>query len=344
MARLLVTMKLTLHIGMGKTGTSAIQTSLAASQTALHGHGVHYLGRWWGFVAPDLSGPEGIQLASQLRGTAATRLADDLVAHMEEIVRATSAEHFIFSNEALFAHTDSYGELYARLLERVDVQFVVFVRDPQAWLASAYAQWGIRHKSHRGAIKTFAEWATEGIGEYAGLRYWHETFGDRLVARKLARGQDAVTLFLEAAGLDFEIPSTRTNETPEPALLLLQALYNGGVEEPMFPARFLEDVYDQDELGGPPEIEALIERHLDGRPVADVVASRRELLDEVRDLIGIELASPGDDESAPPVANAVRARLLDYLMAITLRQARQISALERRLAELEPEPEPSGTE
>jgi hypothetical protein len=328
-------LKLSIHIGMGKTGSSAIQACLARSSASLRDHGVAYLGMWWDRWDASLAGSKGMDTAANLGRVELERLGTRILEDMRTRAEMHALEHFVFSNEALYGHTADFEPLYAYLAEHVDLEFVVFVREPRQWLASAYAQWGMRHKVEPGPIPTLAEFAAAKIGIYSGLRWWHRRFGERLVVRTFDPGRDAVADFVAAIGHDFVLPSARVYETPEPALLLLHAGYNATFTEPVLPTRFGEDVYDVDTLGAPLGVEQWIARHFDQTDTRAVVRSSQTLFDEIRRELGVDLLVDTNETPAVPHANELRKRLLDHLLVIVLRQARRISALEDRLAALE---------
>ena len=54
-------MRLILHVGMGKTGTSSIQKVLEANQAGLKAQKAHYLGMWFDFVDPRYHGIQGVR-------------------------------------------------------------------------------------------------------------------------------------------------------------------------------------------------------------------------------------------------------------------------------------------
>ena len=91
-------MDLILHIGMGKTDTSAIQAALLASTDRLATQGAEYLGMWFDMLDPRF---RGIQKQDQFYGLPPEEMAhyaDVLI----EVLRARSAggvQTFILSNE-----------------------------------------------------------------------------------------------------------------------------------------------------------------------------------------------------------------------------------------------------
>jgi hypothetical protein len=324
-------LKLTFHIGMGKTGTSAIQASLSQSPEQLREHGVSYLGMWWEPFDQSLVGSQGIQAGARLGETGQRELADRLLTHMRSTAEREPVSHFVFSNEALFANTDAYEALYARLAEHVDLQFVVFVREPRKWLASAYAQWGIRHRPEPGPVPSFAQWAEDRIGVYSGLRYWHHRFGSQLMVRMFDSSRDVVGDFLTAIGLELQLPSQRVYETPEPAALLLQAAFDAICNDPAARASFSRDLRDCEAAGAPATLDELIARHFDQASVPELLSRWREMFDDIENDLGIDLLASGTEGSPTPSPTRLRERLLDWLMAIVLQQARRIAALEARL-------------
>ncbi|WEJ80458.1 hypothetical protein EQ718_16360 (plasmid) [Paracoccus versutus] len=135
-------MNLILHIGMGKTGTSAIQAALSSSADRLAAQGAEYLGMWFDMLDPRFRGVQNQEQFFSLPPEEMTHAADLLI----EMLRARSAagiQSFILSNEALSGKVGQMKPMINRLREAgIAVRVIGYARNPASWLPSAYVQWG----------------------------------------------------------------------------------------------------------------------------------------------------------------------------------------------------------
>ncbi|RCW43689.1 hypothetical protein DFQ14_106167 [Halopolyspora algeriensis] len=144
-------MKLLLHIGLGKTGTTAFQRFCEVNEDVLRKSGYLYGGTLLeNVVQPGLLEDLGQVQRPQELSCTLQRLDSVLRDHPSE------ARTLIWSNEAFsMAHDplvvirnlDEYVR-ESRVFDSWEV-FVVFRRQDQ-WLESAYKQWALKHKTYRG--------------------------------------------------------------------------------------------------------------------------------------------------------------------------------------------------
>lgn len=203
--------KAILHVGTMKTGTTAIQKTLANSSAALDQQGYAYLG-------PPMR-------HSSVLGPA---LKDAAVAGKDLIISDEGLWHFLDSKR-------SDTKKLATLLASYDVRVVTYLRRPDAFLNSWFLQ-GV--KSGTGA-RTMTKFLASPFVQ-AGLSFQKKTarfqalFGaSSIVLRPYEKSQlvsqDAVSDFIQTVGLDPKrmTSGARANTTEDTDRLLLRSLFQG---------------------------------------------------------------------------------------------------------------------
>lgn len=326
-------MKLTVHIGMGKTGTSSIQKALRSNETALREQGTAYLGMWFTDVDPAFARQEGQRQFFAAKPDEMARHAETFKAVLQERSQNEGTDHFILSNEGFFGRVAKLMPFLKALAPEIDVQLIAYVRDPRSWLPSAYTQWGVRHKENKGPVQPFAERAATLIGQYRPLRLWHEAFGEALDVRVYKKDLNVVQDFASATGVELEVSAKRYLERAEPAEVLLRALFNDRFDEGVMPERFASAVLSP-ATGSPVAISDMTERCFDQAALDDIIADNQRHFDYIRDEIGIDLMSGPAPSRKAVDQSALSDRLLDYLTEITMGQAVRIQRLEREVNKL----------
>lgn len=200
--------RLVVHIGMHKTGSSAIQHFLSRNRLLLRASGVLY---------PESIGPDGErQPKHNALFAAISHEADfgaphpmlgssrDLVARMTERIRASGARMAILSAEGFSGEKPAFARALAPLAGEFDVRIVVFLRRPDEWLASFHRQM-IMSRSVREtrSLTAFAEApSTRTHLDYPlMLTWWAEAFGgDALRIARYDQGElNVVRRFLSLA-------------------------------------------------------------------------------------------------------------------------------------------------
>ena len=225
---------LTLHIGMGKCGSSAIQALFRLNRETLTHLGVIALG-------PDIPtiGFDQGQVGNPVK-------LQELIGFLSAEARAIGANHVLFSAEALSNILDP-GKI-SRFAEMIRDRFaetrvIVYLRRQDLWIQSAYHQWGIVHKTYPGKVKTlpeFLELRKRQLDYLSMLQRWSAAFGDAsIVVQPFERQQltpDLLRQFIRLARLPTDVkyrfPSGNTNPSFGPELLELMRLYNNRFESP----------------------------------------------------------------------------------------------------------------
>lgn len=243
-------MKFTAHIGLGKTGTSAIQKSLQSYKGSLN------TPENWSW--PELVNGERIShewMSSEHCTEKTEALYDTIVTHSKK----TECDHIIWSNEAISSNLPML-ELFKELREWDDdfeVDIVIYIREPGKWLKSAWDQWGLVDKilpsiprnwgrpgkwnGHRPPCfnNWFSKW---GRDHYNGYIKWKDIAEIRLYQE----GKDIINDFSEVIGID--LPRVREYDTLTSSEVLSRAVYNNTYTEPVSTKKF--DLYERYFCGG----------------------------------------------------------------------------------------------
>jgi len=325
-------MKVVFHIGMGKTGTSSIQTALRQNQNVLQENNADYLGMWFDFIDPAFDRIDGFHAFSQEPPDAQRVHADTLI----NVLREKGQDLYIHSNEGIFGLADRMKPFFSALVEKgVDLSLVAYMRPPHDWLPSAFTQWNIRHKQQTGPIQTFAERAPTLLGVYAAAQIWHTNFPDHFEARLYDKGIDVVSDFAGVVGLPIVPPKTRSLERTTDAETVLRALFNDRFENPVMPELFNNTVM-MGHRGLPRTLDDMIGRTLEFEGLDEIVADRADLFAYIKDEIGLDLRAdtPIGDSRKDINRDAIREKLMDYLIFITLEQSLQIRRLKKAVDEM----------
>lgn len=327
-------MKLILHIGMGKTGSSAIQHALRANTECLAAQGAEYLGMWFDMLDPRFRGVQNQGQFFALPPEEMIRVTDVLIDVLRDRAEAGGTHTFILSNEAFSGNAKAMKPMIDRLMARgIDLLAIGYARHPAAWLPSAYVQWGVRDKVDPGPVQPYAVKARKLVRWYSGLLEWHRLMGLILNVRPYDKAGDIVADLATAMGLELDVPGTRVLERGEDAEIVLRALFNG-----RFPKHVLPNVFDRtvlSGLGGVPRLEDVVDRSFDYSETGAIIAEQAELFEHFATAFGFDPRDAAKNPPPMPGLDSLRNRLLDALLEITLDQAQRIRRLERRLNQLE---------
>ena len=188
-------MRLFLHVGLHKTGTTAVQKFLASNAATLAEQGVLYPSAGREKSAHHLIGRD-LWLHSGQEGT--------LLPLVEEL-RDSSLGNAIVSSEHLeYLSSDAQFECLRNHLEPFDVRIVVYLRRQDHFLASSYAQ-DVKVNGFTCDIETYYRDTLERYDYGEILARWAAVFGpENLIVRpyeaaRLPRG--VIPDFLDAVGI-----------------------------------------------------------------------------------------------------------------------------------------------
>ncbi|MDQ3288186.1 MAG: LicD family protein [Pseudomonadota bacterium] len=236
--------ELVVHIGDGKTGSSAIQKVLRREVGLLAENAVYYLGLMLEFAPVkkfDWQRDTRIEAFHALPKERAIAEMAEVLQGSVDIAREHGTTRLVLSNETLLRRSATMiGAL--RILDptTVAVRPVVYVRRHDRWALSAYLQWGLRHKAYEGPIKSFAEWSRgTPFTVHGELKQWLDAFGPAVEVRNFDAAPDVVSDFLQLLGVtgSDSLP-VRANESPPPEELALRALFNQQAASSSAPVRF----------------------------------------------------------------------------------------------------------
>lgn len=324
-------MKLVVHIGMGKTGTSSIQKRLSDSGDALLEQSACYMGMWFDMVDPKFKGLNN-QLQFFAQPPDEIRAAGDLVyRHMRALNTTRGIETFIQSNESFSGKAAVLKPLLERLIDLgVSVKIVGYIRNPMDWLPSAYVQWGVRHKMVPGRIRAFPARARQLMNWYNGLLDWNEHFGSVVDLRSYDDAPDVVMDFAKVAGVTLPSSEERLLERGESAEIVLRAMFNDQFKTPVMPDRFNRAVLTS--LDKVPKLSEVISDCLDYSETASIVEENAAIFDRLEQVCGFDpRLKGGRNRGGKPDSDAIKDRLLDALVDIVLTQAHRLRRIEEAL-------------
>lgn len=211
---------LTLHIGMNKTGTTAVQMACFRNQRLLREAGLLYPKSGLG------SRSAGRGLHYQLSAAFLSRdpNAFDGMAKLLEEVDAAGVDQVLISSE-FFVDLRDLGPLAASLAGR-NVRILVYIRRHDHWVSSLFSQ-GIKSRPNPPwgpSVDQYIRHIRRNIAHYYVfsrlLDRWASAFGAKAMDVRLYGQGDIVHQVLSSLGIDieklvgFEMPDDRANRSP----------------------------------------------------------------------------------------------------------------------------------
>ncbi|HUC18564.1 MAG TPA: hypothetical protein VMA37_12860 [Acetobacteraceae bacterium] len=232
--------EIVLHLGIPKTGSSALQVFLARNRAGLLARGVDYLriGEFTLGVEGRISAGNGAYLARTMLSPHSPAHLSDAERHraeFREAVARSSARMGIVSSELFIdARREALESLIAGLGEDgISVRALYYIRRHDQFLASSYMQQVKRHA----CTESPESYARAGYRQHPFLkyhsfyRYLSGIFGAENILCRIYEG--AVTrgeglfrdvlgaLGIEAEGLAFTVPDINTSLTPKDVAIML---------------------------------------------------------------------------------------------------------------------------
>ncbi|MCO5161911.1 MAG: hypothetical protein M9939_12285 [Mesorhizobium sp.] len=288
-------LKLVIHIGHGKTGSSSIQKTLLQHTAELSKQGIKYLG----LMLENASNPH--RKAWQRNSgsdqyfdkTSSEEANAQLLEVLSEEISALQSEGFscaIWSNEWLATRGRHVLPALSVLKSRgIDIEVQCYVRRHDEWAQSAYLQWGVKHKSYEGPLRDFESWLPVfGQRDFRfgpSLRSWNDVFGTRLRVFNYDNLGDVVEHFLTSNNIS-DLTVAQDNITPDSIFLAAQAVFNSRSRNRVYPTEFASisrilRKYDQNNTVLP-ELDKLTPTE---DTLSKLVIDRKEDIDEVNSFL-----------------------------------------------------------
>ncbi|GAA2013656.1 hypothetical protein [Brevibacterium samyangense] len=235
-------MRIILHIGMGKTGSTSIQETLEGSDAELQKHGIAYLGAMlekserrtapWQHPSADLNAAySGFVQRGRVHGR--ERLLSEVCEAFDAaaaVYEARGIHTLVWSNERFISHTALFLAIATALRNRGghDVKAVAYVRRHENWQRSVFMQWHVKMKRNSGENLSFHDFVRRKSLKFApALEKWDYHFGEDFLLRNFDAVGSVSADFLSLLGIEpGTIPEVRANDSITDEDALLRILYN----------------------------------------------------------------------------------------------------------------------
>ncbi|MEM9639934.1 MAG: hypothetical protein AAGA19_00420 [Pseudomonadota bacterium] len=265
-----------LHIGMERTGSSALQRYFARNRTVLRVMGVRYPQAEAAGVALEKHQDLVDAIATSARGELLWEHGSAAEVLASYVKRAERSANTVISAEGLSAPDPVFAHTLAPLAQQFDVRVIVFLRRQDEWAVSSY-----RNAVNTGTVggQSIVDWLadpqTRARMDYrAILRFWEEAFGaDAITVLRYPHDVPLVPAFLAAA----DLPKA-AGVLPDAGLRVNESSSDTDLREAMARAGLPPVVPDLDQ----DQRDALLEDYADGN--AEI---RRRYLSQRRTLFGV---------------------------------------------------------
>lgn len=219
-----------IHVGAGKTGTSAIQSFLLLNQNRLMQSGLS---------VPAIGSEGGKAYLAHHRLSGAGRFADSDPFPMWREISRIDTSRVLVSSEIFHSRISNkdgieFFEAVKEILASWEIRIVFYIRRQDQWLESAYEQWIKTGELRTGeSIDQFADRYRKSLVQQ--VRSFCDIFGkDFVIVRPYQRSQlknaDIIEDFFDVIGLNidqtFEWPVGNPNPSLPAELLEFKRLYN----------------------------------------------------------------------------------------------------------------------
>ena len=226
-----------IHVGVGKTGTTAIQSYLDANFEFLNRSGLRYFGQ--SFERAEFNSNISFLNLFEL----ADSELDNFIIYNYRFCHENNIKKVFIVNESWCVNYSSLNSLVAILQKYFIVKIILFVRDHADWAGSAYKQWGIYHKVNSGKIpKANNYFENELPISYETIIVgWQSIVGaDNIIVKRYNSKVDSVKLFFDSISEPSSYSTTSDNQVNSHNLadLYLRYLFNKNFESPVAPDIF----------------------------------------------------------------------------------------------------------
>ena len=215
-----------LHAGMHKTGTSALQNSLYAHRDALLNAGILYPNAGLHLDSPQ-AGYRHLWLRRSLEQEGPQSFA---IKQLRQEVADSTCHTVVLSYEGFFTPATDVSHL-REALNGFDTTVLLYLRHPVDYLESKYREW-VRLLSYTGEIEEFLSWQWPFLDVLSQASEWEKQFGpDHMVIRSYDSLQsprdilDQLLALIPASGVALE-PHPENNPGPTNEYTLTKLMAN----------------------------------------------------------------------------------------------------------------------
>lgn len=202
------TIRVILHAGMHKTGTSALQNSLYARRDALLKAGILYPTAGLNRDSPQ-AGYRHLLLRRSLEQEGAQSF---VIKQLRQEIANSTCHTVVLSYEGFFTPATDVCQL-REALHGFDTTVLLFLRHPIDYLESKYREW-IRLLNYTGEIENFLAWQWPFLDVLNQASEWEEQFGpDQMVIRSYDSLQSPRDILDQLLAL---IPASEVTLEPHP--------------------------------------------------------------------------------------------------------------------------------
>ncbi|MDW4549329.1 hypothetical protein R5H32_08205 [Defluviimonas sp. D31] len=326
--------RLIFHVGMGKTGTSSIQSALRQNAKALKDQRVEYLGLWFDVIDASYKYYVGQEKLIKSSVEEKQASAEKIWQYFKEKRSKDGILSFVFSNEHMALCYDLMEPFLRRLEERgVEISIVCYVRDPVNWLPSAYYQWRVVHKAVPGPLHSYHSSARELISWYQAPLLWEKKFPGNVIVRSYDACSNVVEDFADAVSLSLTAPEIRENTTATTDEMFLRAFFSNLVSDAMLPDVFTNAVGVSP--NDSPSVSGILKDAFDLSSTSEIIAENEDVFAAYREHFGFDPRAVSPDTlPSMPDTEAVRDRLVEVVTSVTLDQSMRIRNLETEVETL----------
>ncbi len=326
-------------MGAGKTGSTSIQNTLKLNDLKLKKQGVLYLGLTlenatevkYSWQSPTSVKNEFFDLSEE----EAEKQILDVLRPTIKNAKLQNFHTLVWSNERFFRRRYNFKTALKQLQhEGVDIELVVYVRKYDAWALSAYTQWAIKHKVHKGRVKNFHQWIKKTPPRfYETIRPLLPDFSRELKVRNMNAVGDVAKDFIDALGINGEdFDYRRDNISLSNEELLFRALFNDQYHDISLPNRFNQISRRHKKrinFSQTPKdyLRLLMPTDKDLKDVCKKSEQDRRHINEI--LIEQGQVPLGEESTKIKDADIDNDKILMALVDIVMRQSKQIDQLER---------------
>lgn len=337
-------MKLILHIGAGKTGTSSIQKKLKDLQKDRVLNNFEYLGLFFerlnGFkVDRNEAAPQYFSKMKAEDIDGLLEITKNALFYAYDKYQGMGVDTLIWSNESLYGAVPFFERLIPEIEGLFEIEVIVYLRRQDKWLYSAYEQWNIKHKTYDGEYKSFDVWFNSWMKQASNekrLMGWEKLLGNnKFSVFAYDSIPNVVSHFFNEIGVEYEEESVkeRRNSNKPNAFLSLHELYSSVSLNKQLPVelnQLLKDIptMDMDYDNATMDAMSAVNIPVD---ILDKFESENRRVSE-RYAIPFSKEHWNTDDTRPKVDKASLESVLAVMLRILINQQEKINDLESRFS------------